>query len=184
MKAKAPRSYVDHLAVRHQDGERSPDSWGWCRTFRDNVRNQYRPPGETSTSMPGRMRTLSTSCCSASLDIQACCFCWRCFFSNWGANHRRILEIGRLPGAMAETQRRLLVCNDSSLIAFAVAGAFLSGIYYPHVFVLAGLSAAIALQYRRAMTDITERSSQHDELAMRAAVQDITAAAGSYRQHR
>lgn len=138
---------------------------------------QYRPPGETASSLPWQNAHSIYFMLLGELGYPGLLFLLILFFSNWGANHRRILEVGRLPGAVAETQRRLLVCNDSSLIAFAVAGAFLSGIYYPHVFVLAGLSAAIALQYRRAIANIAEPDAQHaamptDEVALDAPAQD------------
>lgn len=35
--------------------------------------------------------------------------------------------------------RKLLVCTTASLIAFAVAGAFLSVLYYPHLYVVSGI---------------------------------------------
>lgn len=125
---------------------------------------QYRPPGETASSLPWQNAHSIYFMLLGELGYPGLLFLLILFFSNWGANHRRIHEVGRLPGAIAETQRRLIVCNDSSLIAFAVAGAFLSGIYYPHVFVLAGLSAAIALQYRRVMADLVEQGPHHGEL--------------------
>lgn len=36
-------------------------------------------------------------------------------------------------------RKRLLVCTTASLVAFAVAGAFLSVLYYPHLYVLSGI---------------------------------------------
>lgn len=36
-------------------------------------------------------------------------------------------------------RRRLLICTTSSLVAFAVAGAFLSVLYYPHLYVVSGI---------------------------------------------
>lgn len=38
---------------------------------------------------------------------------------------------------------QLLASSSAALIAFAVAGAFLSALYYPHIYVIAGLQAAI-----------------------------------------
>ena len=45
--------------------------------------------------------------------------------------------------------RRLFVCLNSSMIGFAVGGAFLSATYYPHVFILAGVMEAGRHVYRR-----------------------------------
>lgn len=54
-------------------------------------------------------------------------------------NQAAIKSIG--PGASAEEldRRRLMVCTTGSLVAFAVAGAFLSVLYYPHLFVISGI---------------------------------------------
>lgn len=40
-------------------------------------------------------------------------------------------------------EAQLLASSSASLIAFAVAGAFLSALYYPHIYVMAGFQAAI-----------------------------------------
>jgi putative inorganic carbon (hco3(-)) transporter len=42
----------------------------------------------------------------------------------------------------AATDARLLACLSASMLAYATAGAFLSAVYYPHMFVIAGLSVA------------------------------------------
>jgi O-antigen ligase len=62
--------------------------------------------------------------------------------SNLVANRRVQLEIEEWEGSARITDVRLLVCLSASLIAFAVAGAFLTAIYYPHIYVLSGLLAA------------------------------------------
>lgn len=45
------------------------------------------------------------------------------------------------PGAGVEhlDRRKLLVCTTASIVAFAVAGAFLSVLYYPHLYVISGI---------------------------------------------
>lgn len=55
--------------------------------------------------------------------------------------NRRLLKEVR-PGPEGETHRQLLAALSASLIAFAVAGAFLSAAYYPHAYILAGLMTA------------------------------------------
>ena len=42
-------------------------------------------------------------------------------------------------GSEQADRRRLLICTTASLIAFAVAGAFLSVLYYPHLYVISGM---------------------------------------------
>ena len=54
--------------------------------------------------------------------------------------------VGRLPrgsdAASVREHRLLLNCMSASTMAYAVAGAFLSATYYPHMFVIAGLTFA------------------------------------------
>ena len=53
-------------------------------------------------------------------------------------------------GEPKDEEHRLLFRHLSAgLIAFAVGGAFLSGIYYPHLYVIAGLTAAAQVLYGR-----------------------------------
>lgn len=57
-------------------------------------------------------------------------------------------ENGKLLRRMREaagretTEARLLACLSASILAYAIAGAFLSATYYPHMFVLAGLEVS------------------------------------------
>jgi len=69
--------------------------------------------------------------------------------SNLWANERRIREAGRSGQAGNEVYRSLFITLNASLIAFAVAGAFLSAIYYPHLYVLAGLMTAAHFIHER-----------------------------------
>lgn len=52
---------------------------------------------------------------------------------------KRIRRFGEAEDEESVRSRRLGIALNSSLIGFAVAGTFLSGIYYPHVFVLCGV---------------------------------------------
>ncbi len=61
--------------------------------------------------------------------------------SNIAANRRALKEL-RARGVNPVTEGRLLACLSVSVLAYAVAGAFLSATYYPHMFVIAGLSVA------------------------------------------
>jgi len=57
--------------------------------------------------------------------------------------NRRLARAARRRSDPSDTADiRLLACLSASLIAFAVNGAFLSALYYPHIYVLAGLLAA------------------------------------------
>jgi probable O-glycosylation ligase (exosortase A-associated) len=52
------------------------------------------------------------------------------------------------PGSF-HTEKHLFVCLNSSLIGFAVGGAFLSVAYYPHIFILAGVMEVARRMYER-----------------------------------
>ena len=58
---------------------------------------------------------------------------------NLGANRRLSAELKRQGN---EAGQQLLASLSCSLLAFAIGGAFLSAIYYPHAYVLAGLLTA------------------------------------------
>lgn len=57
-------------------------------------------------------------------------------------NQADIKAISPEAGDEQTDRRRLLICTTTSLVAFAVAGAFLSVLYYPHLYVLSGIILA------------------------------------------
>ena len=57
-------------------------------------------------------------------------------------NGRIIRSLQGRDSPAADVNRKLMVTMQASLIAYAVAGAFLSGVFYPHLFVLAALMEA------------------------------------------
>lgn len=61
---------------------------------------------------------------------------------NLRANSRLISKLEGLPGDPYANERQLIVALNASLIGFASGGAFLSALYYPHIYVLAGLLTA------------------------------------------
>lgn len=61
--------------------------------------------------------------------------------SNVRANRRTELEVRQRATANQARDLHLLAATSASLIAFATAGAFLSALYYPHLYVLAGIMA-------------------------------------------
>ena len=63
-------------------------------------------------------------------------------FSNLTANRRlaKLCEERDPPTRTADLA--LLACTSAAMIAFATGGAFLSAVYYPHMYILAGLLAA------------------------------------------
>lgn len=59
--------------------------------------------------------------------------------SNLCSNEKKIKELARRNTYQAIETRKLLICLNGGLIGFAVGGAFLSAVYYPHLYVIAGL---------------------------------------------
>ncbi|HFD31638.1 MAG TPA: hypothetical protein ENJ28_02830 [Gammaproteobacteria bacterium] len=55
---------------------------------------------------------------------------------------KNINKIGADPPQNMLKYKKLFICLNASLIGFMVAGAFLSVLYYPHVFVLSGIMLA------------------------------------------
>lgn len=62
--------------------------------------------------------------------------------SNLVANRRVLTRLKTATSPEAMTNKRLVAALSASLLSYAVAGAFLSATYYPHMFVLAGLLVA------------------------------------------
>jgi putative inorganic carbon (HCO3(-)) transporter len=60
-------------------------------------------------------------------------------FSNLSRNGRLSALVKKNPNVNTSVHVQLLACLSVSVIAYAIAGAFLSATYYPHMFVLAGL---------------------------------------------
>jgi len=75
-------------------------------------------------------------------------------FRNLTANRRLLKEIAGDESAGRE--RRLLAALSASMIAYATGGAFLSALYYPHLYVLAGLHTA-ARRLVRERSEVTPK---------------------------
>lgn len=62
--------------------------------------------------------------------------------ANLSANSRLAKELRSRGLPPTSTELQLLASSSASMIAFAAAGAFLSALYYPHIYVLSGLMVA------------------------------------------
>ena len=101
----------------------------------------YRPPGEEAG---GRWKTAHSIyfLILGELGLPGIGLLLTFIFSNLAVNRRLLRELAERPGGSRSTEANLLACLSASVIAYAVAGAFLSAVYYPHMFVLAGLLVA------------------------------------------
>lgn len=103
---------------------------------------EYRPDGFGRADLPWSTAHSIYFLILGELGLPGIVFLLAIISGNLLRNEKRMKTLGlSLDGAVV-THRRLLVCLNSSLISFAVAGAFLSAIYYPHLYVLAGMFAA------------------------------------------
>jgi O-antigen ligase len=64
------------------------------------------------------------------------------FVWNLVANRRLSLQVRARDPVGGDRDLRLLASTSAAVVSFAVAGAFLSALYYPHLYVLAGLTTA------------------------------------------
>lgn len=110
--------------------------------------NRYRPPDYDHDTMQWLTAHSIYFLTLGELGIPGVIFLFAIIFGSLRINSRRLREVELMPSIVRETQRRLLVCMNSSIIAFAVGGAFLSAIYYPHVFVLAGVMTVVGFLHR------------------------------------
>lgn len=82
--------------------------------------------------------------------------------SNLVGNWRVAREIwARAPGGRSSTEIRLLATMSAGMLAFAIGGAFLSATYYPHMYVLSGLTVATRriVRQRLAVTAETKNAA-------------------------
>jgi probable O-glycosylation ligase (exosortase A-associated) len=77
-----------------------------------------------------------------------------CF--NLVANSRLQRDIRKHKSPQAMTMGNLLTSTSAALVGFAIAGAFLSAIYYPHIYVICGLLTATRHVVRRELAAGTE----------------------------
>jgi probable O-glycosylation ligase (exosortase A-associated) len=63
-------------------------------------------------------------------------------YVNMRSNERDLKEMKNHDPPLFLTHQRLLICLKASMLAYAVGGAFLSALYYPHIYVLSGLFTA------------------------------------------
>jgi len=70
-------------------------------------------------------------------------------FYNLAANRTLAREIKARDPSGSRRDLRLLASSSAAMIAFATGGAFLSAVYYPHLYILAGLMTASRQVVRR-----------------------------------
>lgn len=158
--AVAPPQFFDRLDTITQTGENMEGSaqgriLAWTSAVRMAVDHpilgvgaghfavkygvDYRPDGFGPNEIPWQTAHSSYFLILGELGIPGIIFLLGMIISNVMAGERRLREIGRENVIGSDGRRNLIISLNASLIAFIVGGAFLSGTYYPHIYLLAGL---------------------------------------------
>jgi len=107
--------------------------------FPTKFANEYKPPRYIG---PGMTAHSVYFLALGELGVPGLAIVLYFILSNLAANRRLAIEVRKRHGPKA-IELQLLASNSAAVIAFAVAGAFLSALYYPHLYVIAGLQAAV-----------------------------------------
>lgn len=100
---------------------------------------EYKPEGYGLNEIPWQTAHSSYFLLLGELGLPGLIFLLGIIGSNLAAGERLLREIKPRLANNDLGGQNLVVALNASLIAFMVGGAFLSGAYYPHIYVLAGL---------------------------------------------
>jgi len=115
---------------------------------------EYRPPGFGVTELPWANAHSIYFQALGELGFPGIFFLLMFIISNLISNEKRLNEIRKYNTDKTITYERLFICLNSSLIAFAVGGNFLSAFYYPHLIIIAGLFVAGQFIYKESREHI------------------------------
>lgn len=111
---------------------------------------EYRPEGFGADEMPWLTAHSSYFLILGELGIPGITFLLAIILRNLMAGERMLREIKRHGKENSVGLQRLVIALNASLVAFAVGGAFLSAVYYPHIFLLAALFECEAIIFTQA----------------------------------
>lgn len=154
----APRAYFDRMKTIN-DYETDGSAQGRIMAWKSAVRMamdhpligvgaghfgvkygmEYRPPGVGRTEIPWANSHSIYFKALGEFGFIGISILLGIIISNLRRNEKRIRDMSRLGTSSAKIHRPLVVTMQASLIGFAVGGLFLSGLYYPHLYVLAAL---------------------------------------------
>ncbi len=105
----------------------------------------FKPPEFEGRNFPWKTAHSIYFLALGELGIPGFIFILSAVFGNLWIWDRRIKKLGEYPDdADAIRVRKLLITINSALIGYGFTGAFLSALYYPHIFVLMGLFVSAA----------------------------------------
>jgi putative inorganic carbon (hco3(-)) transporter len=100
---------------------------------------EYRPPGVGRTEIPWANAHSIYFMMLGEFGLTGVFLLLGLIIANILRNRRRIRGLDNADPSEQPMKRNLLVTIQASFIGYAVGGAFLSGYYYPHLFILAAL---------------------------------------------
>ena len=105
---------------------------------------EYRPPGIGRTDIPWSNAHSIYFLTLGEFGFTGMLFLLGLIITNMLRNERSIRNASNSTASLAESHRKLAVAMQASFIGFAVGGAFLSGLYYPHLYILAALNESVS----------------------------------------
>jgi putative inorganic carbon (HCO3(-)) transporter len=103
---------------------------------------KYRPPGVGQTEMPWLNAHSMYFQALGEHGFTGIVFLLGLIITNMVRNERIVANASRSP-QHSDAERKLAIAMQASFIAFAIGGVFLSGLYYPHIFVLAAMNESL-----------------------------------------
>lgn len=104
---------------------------------------EYRPPGFGRTDLPWSNAHSIYFLTLGEFGFTGMIFLLGLVITNVLRNERIIGKTSESMASSADTGRKLTIAMQASFIAFAVGGAFLSGLYYPHIFIVSALNESV-----------------------------------------
>lgn len=110
---------------------------------------EYRPPEWGTGNVPWANAHSIYFLVFGELGYPGLLFLIGILYTNYRSGERVIRRLRTVESELSRRYEQMFVCLNGALIGFAVAGAFLSALYYPHLYMICGLFVAAERMYRR-----------------------------------
>jgi putative inorganic carbon (hco3(-)) transporter len=117
---------------------------------------EYRPPGVGRTELPWLNAHSIYFLTLGEFGFSGIIFLLGLIITNMLRNERILAKTSGSMRPSADTSRKLIIAMQASFISFAVGGAFLSGLYYPHIFVVCALNESVCLLASKGLSEKLE----------------------------
>lgn len=123
---------------------------------------EYRPPEYGDRNLPWLTAHSIYFLALGEMGYTGLLFLLGILYANYRSGQRIMKQVRQSSSDLARRYERLFLCLNGSLIGFAAGGAFLSALYYPHLYVISGLYVAAELMYRRDEPRILAEKSEDE----------------------